>query len=175
MINLAAINEKTNTNFLRRAAENLYRLPSWEIADTFTISDKKFFFCRKKHRVNLLKNFSERNMLEKYSIRTIEGRTLADMDLRIYKDSIYIISLEMNNNEKSKEALNALIKTALKRAFDGGADKDVFISIMPEQHCRNALIKQLINIGFAPDESQNSCEKRMFGDMYVYSRKNTET
>lgn len=175
MINSAAINEKADANSLRRAAENLYRLPSWEIADTFTISDKKFFFCTKKHRVNLLKNFSERNMLEKYSIRTIEGRILAEMDLRIYKDSIYIISLEINKNEKSKEALRSLIKTALNRASDDGADKDVFISIMPEQNCRSIVIKQLAACGFSLDETQSSCEKRMFGDMYVYGRKNTET
>ena len=97
------------------------------------------------------------------------------MDLRIYKDSIYIISLELNKNEKSKGALDALIKTALNRASEGGADKEVFISIMPEQRCRNKIIKQLTYCGFSPDDNQSSCEKRMFGDMYVYSGKNTET
>lgn len=166
MVNSAAINGNKQNQVLGNIANDIYFLPNWEVVNSFTIKENKFFFFNKLINVNLLRKFVLKSTLEKYSIRTTDNKTLANMDIKLYKDCVYIVSLETDINGKSDSALEKLIHTAIKKAISDTTEKEVLINISPKQKHKRKIKKILTNNGFQIEENQSDYEKNMFGEIY---------
>ena len=162
------VNEKQNIQTVSASCIENFKINPMleqEIADEFFITKNKYLFFKQKQYVSLLKTFNERMQMEKYLLRTAEGRIIAGMDLKIYKDSVYIVHLETNSSYAPcilKEFIHAAVKTAKNSA---GA-KDVIISIPLKYKYRNILKKILLKNDFLPEEEQGNCEKKLFGETY---------
>lgn len=166
MVNSAAINDNKQNQVLGNIANDIYFLPNWEIINSFTVKENYFFFFNKIINVNLLRKFVLKSTLEKYSIRTTDNKALANMDIKLYKDCVYIVSLETDINGKSDSALEKLIHTAMEKAFTDTTEKEVLINISPKQKHKRKIKKMLINNGFKIEENQSDYEKNMFGEIY---------
>ncbi len=166
MINSAAVNGNKQNQSIGNIVNDIYFFPSWEIVSSFTINLNRFFFFHKIINVNLLRKFALKNMLEKYSIRTMDSKTIAGMDIKLYKDCVYIVNLEINMKLAAVSSVEKLLQTAVEQAISETTDKKVLINISPKQKYKNKIKKILKNNGFEIEENQSDYEKQMFGEIY---------
>ncbi len=90
--------DNNKTKFLsENLLNNIYLMPKWEKIKTFSILQNTLFFKKENYNVDLFRKFSSKNMLEKYLIKSQDNLELANMDLKIYKDCVYIINLNIKN------------------------------------------------------------------------------
>ena len=174
MINSVVIEENKHKQIVGHIADDIYLLPRWEIIKSFAVREKKFFFFNKFINVNLLIKFSSKNMLEKYAIRTLDGKNLACMDLMVYKDNVYIVNLEISSNDVSGEAVEKLLQTSVEKSMYNTTEQEVIINVSSDFEHRGKIKKILLNNGFCENEKQSEYEIKMFGQEYKFSAKTND-
>lgn len=166
MVKSTAINRNRQNQSLGNIANDIYYLPNWEVVNSFTISENRFFFFHRMVNVNLYRRLVLKSTVEKYSLRTLDNLALANMDLKLYKDCVYIVNLEITNNNKSENALEKLLETAIEKAVKDTTEKEVLINIPKNQKYKRKIKKVLKQNGFEIEENQSEYEKNMFGEIY---------
>ena len=172
MINTAIIDYNKQKQMLANIVNNIYLFPGWEVIKQFDIVENKFIFGKKLLRVNLLYKYSKKNMLEKYSVRSTEGQILAGMDLKVYKDSIFIVNIEKIKKRNVSGVCEKLLQTAIQKAICFTTKKEVYINILPEQKNKRKLYKILIKSGFKQEENQSKYEMSIVGKTYKFKADN---
>ncbi len=157
-------------NKSKLSAENLineiYLLPKWEKIKTFSIIQKKLFFITNSSDFNLYRKFSSKNMLEKYTIKTGDEKVCALMDLKIYKDCVYIINFDIKSLLYFDELAEKLLQTAVEKALYNTTEEEVKINLTQSLIIKSKLKKILIKSEFFPEENQSNYEKNMFGETF---------
>lgn len=166
MINTLVKNENKHKISVENLLNDIYLLPKWEMIKTFALTQKRFFVGLKSFNVNLFRKFSSKNLLEKYSIRTDDEKVLASMDLKVYKDSVYIINLDVESQVNFEQLLDKLLQVAVEKALYNTSEREVVINLTSGLIVRNRIKKVLINNEFKQEESQSSYEKEMFGETF---------
>ncbi len=162
MINtLIKHNNKVN-NDLKNILDNIYLLPNWEKINSFLLSEKKFFMFKSK-RFNLFRKFSSKNMLEKYELRTLDNKISANLDLKIYKDSVYIINIDTYSLNFTDNLISKLVQISAEKALYNTSDKIVKINLSLPLFKMNKIKQILLNLDFVCEE-QSKYEKKMFGE-----------
>lgn len=164
-------NNKHNIS-IENLLNDVYLLPKWEKIKAFSLTEKRFFFRRKLVNVDLYRKFSSKNQLEKYSIRTEDEKTLANMDLKIYKDSVYIINLDIESQANFEQLTEKLLQVAVEKALYNTTEKEVVINLTAGLIVKNRIKRILLNNEFTTEESQSSYEKEMFGETYTVKATN---
>lgn len=164
MINtLIKHNNKTEHNF-KHILDNIYLLPNWEKINGFLLFEKKLFF-NKSCNFDLYRKFSSKNMLEKYEIRTSENQSNAKMDIKVYKDSVYIIDIDSDNSKFFEKLITKLVQISAEKALYNTSEKEVKINLALPLFKQKKFKQLLINLDFVPEESQSKYEKEMFGEI----------
>ncbi len=171
MINTIEIKNNKNKFLVENLKENMYLLPKWEKISTLSVFQNTMFFGKKKFSVNLMRKFSSKNMLEKYMVKSQEGEILANMDLRIYKDCVFVINFNFKNIFNIENIIMNLIQTAIEKALYNTSEQEVKISLTFPLNIRKKLKKLLLSNEFTIDENQSQYEKEMFGEMLYYKVK----
>ena len=158
-------NNKQNIS-IENLLKDVYLLPKWEMIKSFALTEKRFFFRKKLVNIDLYRKFSAKNQLEKYSIRSEDERTLANMDLKIYKDSVYIINLDIESQTNFEQLAERLLQVAVEKALYNTTEKEVVMNLTAGLIVKNRIRKTLLNNGFMTAENQSSYEKEMFGETF---------
>ena len=158
-------NNKQNIS-IENLLKDVYLLPKWEMIKSFALTEKRFFFRKKLINIDLYRKFSAKNQLEKYSIRSEDERTLANMDLKIYKDSVYIINLDIESQTNFEQLAERLLQVAVEKALYNTTEKEVVMNLTAGLIVKNRIRKTLLNNGFMTAENQSSYEKEMFGETF---------
>ncbi len=166
MFNSTAINRSNFNQTIGNIVNDIYFSPGWEKISSFVISEKNFFFFSKSYNVDLLRKFALKRMLEKYIIRTFDSKVIAEMDLKLYKDCIYIVNLEINIKKNAAAAIEKFLKISFEKALNETTEKKVLVNILPKQKYRSIIKKLLIKNGFEIEANQSEYEKQMFGEIY---------
>ena len=162
MINtLIKHNDKINNN-LKHILDNIYLLPNWEKINSFTFSEKNFFLNKSK-KFDLYRKFSSKNMLEKYEIRTLNDNVSAKIDLKVYKDSVYIINIDIETLNFADNIIKKLVQISAEKALYNTSNKQVKINLSLPLFKKNKIKQILLNLGFV-SEVQSKYEKKMFGE-----------
>lgn len=165
MINtLVKINEKSKVD-LDNLISNIYLLPQWEMIKQFSLTRKHLFF-NKSYNVDLYRKFSSKNMLEKYSLRLSNDSDIASMDLKVYKDSVYIINLNVDINSSSEQVIEKLVQVAIEKALYNTTEKEVKFNLSCSLIKQNKMRKILLGLGFVAEEEQSQYEKELFGETF---------
>lgn len=165
MINtLTRTSEKSKAD-LDNLISNIYLLPQWEKIKEFSLHRQCFFFS-KSYRVDLFRKFSSKNMLEKYSLRLSNDNVVGFMDLKVYKDSVYIISLDTDFNGSTEEIITKLVQVAVEKSLYNTTDKEVKINLSCSLIKQNRIKKVLLSLGFIQEEEQSKFEKDLFGEVF---------
>lgn len=146
---------------------DIFNLPSWEIVKSVKLKQNSFFLFNKELSVNLLHKLYNKNSIDKYSIRTLDGEMLANIDLKIYKDCVYIVNIEINENKKLFSAVDKLIQTAIDLAFYNTSNKEVIINISSDWQYKRKIKKILLSKKFELEKHQSNYEKQMLGELYI--------
>lgn len=144
---------------------NIYLLPQWEKIKEFSLSGK-WFFVQKAFNVSLFRKFSSKNMLEKYSVRVGEENVLGSMDLKVYKDSVYIINIDANSSSVSEQVITKLVQVAVEKALYNTSEKEVKINLLFPLIKKSRMKRILVSLGFVPEAAQSEYEKELFGETY---------
>ena len=158
-------NNKQNIS-IENLLKDVYLLPKWEMIKSFALTEKRFFFRKRLVNVDLYRKFSAKNQLEKYSIRTEDEKILANMDLKIYKDSVYIINLDIETQSNFEQLVKRMLQVAIEKALYNTTEKEVVINLTAGLIVKNRIRKTLLNNGFMTAENQSSYEKEMFGETF---------
>lgn len=165
MIN-TLVKHKNKANIdLNNVLNDIYLLPHWEKIKEFSYTSKSFF-NKKSFKAQLYRKFSSKHMLEKYSMRIGEEKEIAKMDLKVYKDCVYIINLDCDFKTSFNSVLETLIQVAVEKGIYNTENKEVKINLLMPVLKRNAVKRLLIQNGFMPEENQSKYEKEMFGETY---------
>lgn len=165
MINTLIRTNETSKADLDNLISNIYLLPQWEKIKEFSLLRKQFFFS-KAYSVYLFRKFSSKNMLEKYSLRLSNDNVVASMDLKVYKDSVYIINLDANMSGSSEQIITKLVQVAVEKALYNTTDKEVKINLACSLIKQNKMRKTLLSLGFVAEEEQSKYEKELFGETF---------
>lgn len=153
---------------------NIYLLPKWEKIKSFSVTKRKFWFKHESLKLDLCRKFSSKNMLEKYSIKTSENNVIATMDLRIYKDCVYIINMNFATSFNEEQIVLTLLQTALEKALYNTKNKEVKINLNFEKNINNKLKKILEENDFTAETNQSEYEIEMFGKtFYAFPEKSS--
>lgn len=153
--------------------DGVYLLPNWEKIKEFSLS-KKSFFRFNSFNVQLFRKFSSKNMVEKYSIRVGEEKVLASMDLKVYKDSVYIINIDAQTSNYYNQAIEKLLQIAIEKALYNTSDKEVKINLSGNLIKQKRLKNILENSEFVLEENQSKYEVDMFGQTYFIKAENSQ-
>ena len=145
--------------------DGIYLLPNWEQIKEFSLS-KKSLFKFKSFKVQLFRKFSSKNMVEKYSLRVDEEKVLASMDLKVYKDSVYIINLNVQASNYFNQAVEKLLQVAVEKALYNTSEKELKINLSGNILEQKKMKNILENTGFVAEENQSKYEVDMFGQTY---------
>lgn len=156
------VKEKLNIDDL---FDGIYLLPNWEKIKEFSLSKKGFFRFR-AFNVELFRKFSSKNMVEKYSLRVADNKVLATMDLKVYKDSVYIINIDADTSNYFNQAIEKLLQVAAEKALYNTSEKEVKISLSYNLIKQKRMENILGNLDFIADETQSKYEVEMFGQTY---------
>ena len=152
--------------------DSIYLLPQWEKIKEFSLSEKRFFI-RRTFNVNLFRKFSSKNMLEKYSIRVGEENVIASMDLKVYKDSVYIINLDAYSLNNFEQTITKLVQVAVEKALYNTTDKEVKINLSLPLIKQNKMKRILLSLGFNAEAEQSQYEKELFGETLSLNAENS--
>ena len=169
MINSILKNDKKEQNLklVENILNDVYLLPRWEKIKEIALLQRKFFFSYKSVQTSLFRKFSSKNYLEKYAIKDDNANILGNIDLRVYKDSVYIINLNIEQGVDFDQVINILLQVAVEKALYNTTDKQLKINLLFPLLIRNKIKKILIAEDFTVEENQSSYEKNMFGETYV--------
>ena len=171
MINSIIKNDKKQNNIsVRSLLYESYLFPDWEKIKTFSITKSLFLFKEKILNLDLYRKFSSGNQLEKYAIKTQDGKIAASMDLRVYKDSVYIINFDINLKNNYEQTAQYLMQVAVEKALYNTTEKEVIINLV--SNIINKRRKFLVNSGFMVEEAQSNYEKELFGETYTLKAEN---
>lgn len=169
MINSILKHDKKEQNL--KIVENLlndaYLLPRWEKIKEIALLQRKFFFSYKSIQTSLFRKFSSKNSLEKYALKDDHDKLLGNMDLRVYKDSVYIINLNIEQGFDFDQVINILLQVAVEKALYNTTNKQLKINLLFPLLIKNKIKKILIAEDFISAENQSTYEKNMFGETYV--------
>ena len=140
--------------------------PQWENIKEISVSKRKLFFNVQNLTIDLWRKFSFKNSIEKYSLKTKDGKVLADFDLKVYKDSVYIINLDMKTFSYFNQAMKLLLQVAAEKALYNTSEKLVNISLLMPVIFKNKSKKLLESLGFISEPEQSNYEKEIFGETY---------
>lgn len=166
MINTILNNNTKQKLSIDNILNDIYLLPKWEMIKSFSLTQKRFFIKAKSISVDLYRKFSSKNLLEKYSLRTKDGISLANMTLKVYKDCLYIIDLDVETNLNFSQITERLLQVAIEKALYNTTNKEVFINITSGLLSKNKIKKDLLLNGFLQETNQTDYEKDMFGETY---------
>ena len=152
---------------------NIYLLPQWEKIKEFSLL-KKRFFMQKSFNVNLYRKFSSKNMLEKYSIRVGEEKVIGSMDLKVYKDSVYIINIDANSLDTFEQIIKKLVHVAVEKALYNTTEKEIKINLSFPLIKQNKMKRILTVLGFVSEAEQSKYEKELFGETYLLKVENSD-
>lgn len=152
--------------------DGVYLLPNWEKIKEFSLS-KKSFFRFNSFNVQLFRKFSSKNMVEKYSLRVDEEKVLASMDLKVYKDSVYIININAQTSNYYNQAIEKLLQVAVEKALYNTSEKEVKINLSGNLIEQKRMKNILENSGFVVEENQSKYEVDMFGQTYSLKVENS--
>lgn len=172
MINTLVKNEKKQRVTVESILNDIYLLPKWEKIKSFSLLEKRFFFGIKSINVDIFRKFSSKNLLEKYSIRTEAGNVLASMDLKIYKDSVYIINLEIESQVCFEQLTEKMLQIAIEKALYNTTEKEVVINLTSGIITKKKVRKSLIASEFSAEENQTNYEIEMFGETFSIKAEN---
>ena len=157
-------------NKSKLSAQNIinevYLIQKWEKIKNFCFTQKKFFFVNNSSEFDLYRKFSSRNMLEKYIIKYKDEKYCAAMDLKIYKDCVYIINLDIKSLIFFDNIAEKLLQTAIEKALYNTTEKEVKINLTQSLIIKSKLRKILARNEFIPEENQSDYEKNMFGETF---------
>ena len=170
MLNTLTNNNNKTKLQLENIQEEIFLLPKWEKIKSFMVLNNIFLFGKSTTKINLFRRFSSKNSIEKYCIKFSDNKLIANMDLKIYKDCVYIINLDVKI--LSETAVEKLIQTALEKALYNTENKEVFINLSSDTAKRNRIKKLLINNGFETTQEQSDYEKEMFGETFTLTVEN---
>ena len=162
MINTITKHNKSVSD-LKTLFNNMYLLPNWEKIKEFSLT-QRHLFSSKSYRVNLFRKFSSKNLLEKYSLRTADDVSVASIDLKIYKDSVYIISIDADIMKRFNEFSEKLLQVAAEKALYNTTNKEVKINLSMPLIKQNRMKHLLLNLGFEVEKNQSKFEIDMFGE-----------
>lgn len=165
MLNTLVKENKQNIS-LENLLKDVYLLPKWEMIKSFALTEKRFFFRKRLLNIELYRKFSAKNQLEKYSIRTEDEKVLANMDLKIYKDSVYIINLDIESQTNFEQLAERMLQVAVEKALYNTTEKEVVMNLTAGLIVKNRIKKVLLNNGFVTEENQSNYEKEMFGETF---------
>ncbi len=144
---------------------SIYAVPQWEKINEFSIASKSLF--SKNHlNVSLYKKYSTKNAIEKYSIRAFDKKEIATMIIKSYKDCIYIISIDCNDNKCFNSSIEKLLQVAIEKSLEFEEKKEVKINLYSTILKQRKMDKILSDMCFIKEENQSSYEKEMFGTTY---------
>ncbi len=175
MINSLIKHENKNNNKVEvnDLIDDIYLLPKWEKIKSFSISKKFLLFNTKILNLDLYRKFSSKNKLEKYSVRTEDEKVLSSMDLKIYKDSVYIINLEVNSKMYFDKTVEKMLQIAVEKALYNTTEKEVSINLTSDLITNHKIKKCLVNNEFLPEASQSNYEKDLFGETFTLKINNS--
>lgn len=168
MTNTILKSEKKNTNLLslENLMDGIYLLPKWEKIKKVTLSKKRFLFSQKNIEISLFRKFSAKHNIEKYSLRDKEENIIANLDLKVYKDCVYVININVFENSLFNEAMDILIQTAAEKALYNTTDKKLNINLSFSSNINNKIKKIISNQDFMLEPNQSNYEKNIFGETY---------
>ena len=140
--------------------------PQWENIKEISVSKRKMFFNVQNLNIDLWRKFSFKNSIEKYSLKTKDGKVLADFDLKVYKDSVYIINLDMKTFSYFNQAMKLLLQVAAEKALYNTTEKLVNINLLMPIIFKKKAKKLLELLGFTSEPEQSNYEKEIFGETY---------
>ncbi len=170
MLNTLTNNNNKTKLQIENIQEEIFLLPKWEKIKSFVMLNNIFLLGKNTTKIDLYRRFSSKNSIEKYCIKFPNDKLIANMDLKIYKDCVYIINLDVKI--LSETAVEKLLQTALEKALYNTTDKEVFINISVDIAKRNKIKKLLINNGFETKQDQSEYEKEMFGETFTLAVEN---
>lgn len=166
MINTISKVEKTSKFDLDNLLDSIYLLPQWEKIKEFSLQRKRLF-GHKSFNVSLYRKFSSRNMLEKYSLRLNDDTVVGSMDLKVYKDSVYIINIDAATSASFEQVVTKLTQVAVEKTLYNTTDKELKISLSLPLIKQNKLKRILLSLGFSSEQEQSNYEKELFGETFV--------
>lgn len=164
-------NIEVHSSFGRNMPGNVYLLPKWEKVKTVSCSKSSFFFTKKHYNEHLFKKYSLKNRLEKFEVRNDAGSVDAGMDLKVYKDNVYIINLDVSHRNFNS-ALIILLQAAAEKAMYNTTDKKVLINLSLPFSLKLKIKKILKHCGYVASV-QSKYEKELLGEEFVLDLKNT--
>lgn len=169
MINTILKTDKKEQNllYIESILKNAYLLPKWEKIKNVTIFQKRFLMPAKSINVSLYRKFSLKNNLEKYCLKDNKGNIVAGIDLRVYKDCVYIINIDITETTVFKGALNVMFQTAVEKALYNTTDKKLNINLSFSSSLNNKIKKIITNEDFYAEKAQSDYEKDMFGETFT--------
>lgn len=146
---------------------DIYLLPKWEKIKNIVLARKSFLMPIKSVNASLHRKFSAKNNLEKYCLRDNNENIIASTDLRVYKDCVYIVNLNISNSSLFEASLNMLLQTAIEKAMYNTTDKLLKINLSFSASLNNRIKKIILNKDFIAEKNQTEYEKSMFGETFV--------
>ncbi len=164
MISIIEKNENNKSLIsIEKLLQNVCSLSEWEKVKDFSISEHEFFFADKIRDISLYRKFSAKNNVEKYLLKDSSDNILAAMDMKIYKDSVYIISLNAELNKSYDKLILLLLRVAVETSLYKTSEGEVYINLS-NNFFKNYRLRKIISANdFSADEKQSSYEKRLFG------------
>lgn len=169
MVNTVIKSEKKEQHYisLDNLLNDIYLLPNWEKIKEVSMEEKRFFFIKKSVQANLFRKFSVKNSVEKYSLRDNNDNVLANVDLRVYKDSVYIINMHYETKSNFEQITNILLQVAAEKALYNTTNKQLKINLSFPATIKNKLKKMMLLSDFIQEAEQSQYEIDMFGEVLV--------
>ena len=153
--------------------DGMFLLPNWEKIKEFSLSEKRFFRFNSLN-VQLFRKFSSKNMVEKYSLRVDEEKVLASMDLKVYKDSVYIINIDVQASSCFNQVVEKLLQVAVEKALYNTSEKELKINLSGNLLKQKKMKNILESSGFIAEQNQSKYEVEMFGQTYSLNAENSQ-
>ena len=150
MINTILKTDKKNSDLLsiESMLDGVYLLPKWEKIKNIVLFKKRFLMPVQLINSQLFRKFSSKNNIEKYCLKDNNNNVLASVDLRVYKDCVYIINLNVSANSVFSGALNIMLQTAVEKALYNTTNKKLNINLEFSSSVNNKIKKILLKEDF---------------------------
>ncbi len=172
MINTILKHNNKSKISIDNIAQEILFVPQWEKIKSFMISKNIFLFDKSIVKVDLYRKFSSKHGIEKYALKYDDNKIIASMDLKIYKDSVYIINLDIKTI--TEEAIDKLLQAAVEKALYNTTEKEVFINLSQDISKKNRIRKILLNSQFETEQNQSEYEKKLFGETFKLKAENNQ-
>ena len=159
---ITKIENNTKQNF-ELLFNDIYLFPNWEKVGECALT-KKRLFSSKTVELQLYRKFSPKNVIEKYSLRINDSQAVAFMDLKVYKDCVYVINLDSDSHSLFQDAIINLMQIAIEKAVLDTTHKEVRMNLSYPLMKKNKIKRVLKRIGFVEEKEQNQYEKEIFGE-----------